>query len=141
MGVTQARTVLLANAVFDFGAGLLLLTGTWDGLWDALDLPQARPALFAQIGGAGLWGLAYAMWRAADQPPLRAPVAFGAALADGLAALVIVVWLVTGQLPDEVDALGTALLIVIAVVLVAFTALKFRIASERPAAEEFKHSG
>jgi hypothetical protein len=138
MTATQARQVLQANAVFDLAAGLLLLTGTWDGLWDALDLPQAQPALFVQVGGAALLGWAYVLWRAADEPPLRAPVALAAAVADGLAALVVVIWLVTGELPNDVDALGTILLIALVVVLGAFAVLKARVATERPEAEEFR---
>jgi hypothetical protein len=138
MTATQARQVLLANAVFDLAAGLLLLTGTWDGLWDALDLPQGQPALFVQVGGAALLGWAYVLWRAADEPPMRAPVALAAAVADGLAALVVVIWLVTGELPDDVDALGTILLIALVVVLGAFAALKARIGTERPETEEFR---
>ena len=134
----QARQVLLANAVFDLAAGLLLLTGTWDGLWDALDLPQAQPALFVQVGGAALLGWAYVLWRAADEPPMRALVALAAAVTDGLAALVVVIWLVTGELPDDVDALGTILLIALVVVLGVFAALKARIATERPEVEEFR---
>jgi hypothetical protein len=138
MTTAQARQVLLANAVFDLAAGLLLLTGTWDGLWDALDLPQGQPALFVQVGGAALLGWAYVLWRAADEPPLRTPVALAAAVADGLAALVVLIWLVTGELPDDVDALGTILLIALVVVLGAFAVLKARIATERPEAEEFR---
>jgi hypothetical protein len=138
MTATQARQVLLANAVFDLAAGLLLLTGTWDGLWDALDLPQGQPALFVQVGGAALLGWAYVLWRAADEPPLRTPVALAAAVADGLAALVVAIWLVSGELPDDVDALGTILLIALVVVLGVFAALKARIATERPEAEEFR---
>jgi hypothetical protein len=138
MTATQARQVLLANAVFDLVAGLLLLTGTWDGLWDALDLPQGQPALFVQVGGAALVGWAYVLWRAADEPPLRAPVALAGALADGLAALVVLIWLVTGELPDDVDALGTILLIALVVVLGAFAVLKRRIATERPKPDEFR---
>jgi hypothetical protein len=134
----QARQVLLANAVFDLVAGLLLLTGTWDGLWDALDLPQGQPALFVQVGGAALVGWAYVLWRAADEPPLRAPVALAGGLADGLAALVVLIWLVTGELPDDVDALGTILLIALVVVLGAFAVLKRRIATERPKPDEFR---
>jgi hypothetical protein len=138
MTTAQARQVLLANAVFDLAAGLLLLTGTWDGLWDALDLPQAQPALFVQVGGAALLGWSYVLWRAAGEPALRAPVALAAAVADGLAALVVLIWLVTGELPDDVDALGTILLIALVVVLGAFAVLKARIATERPEAEEFR---
>ena len=141
MTAVQARQVLRANAVFDFAAALLLLAGTWDGLWDALDLPQGEPALFVQVGGATLLGFAYLLWRAADEPPLRAPVALAAAGADGLAALVVLIWLVIG-LPDDVDALGTILLIALVVVLGVFTMLKARIATERQedVREEFRRS-
>jgi hypothetical protein len=136
---TQARQVLMANAVLDFLAGLLLLAGTWDGLWDALDLPQGKPALFVQVGGAALVGWAYLLWRAADAPPLRASVALAAAIADGLAALVVLIWLVVGELPDYVDTLGTILLIALVLVLGVFAVLKAGIARERPEPEEFKH--
>jgi hypothetical protein len=135
---TQARQVLLANAVLDFLAGLLLLSGTWDGLWDALDLPQGKPAIFVQVGGAALVGWAYLLWRAADAPPLRASVALPAAIADGLAALVVLIWLVAGELPDYVDTLGTILLIALVLVLGVFAVLKAGIARERPEPEEFK---
>jgi hypothetical protein len=136
---TQARQVLMANAVLDFLAGLLLLAGTWDGLWDALELPQGKPAVFVQVGGAALVGWAYLLWRAADAPPLRASVALAAAIADGLAALVILIWLVAGELPDYVDTLGTILLIALVLVLGGFAVLKAGIARERPEPEEFKH--
>ena len=129
----------MANAVLDFLAGLLLLAGTWDGLWDALELPQGKPAVFVQVGGAALVGWAYLLWRAADAPPLRASVALAAAIADGLAALVVLIWLVAGELPDYVDALGTILLIALVLVLGVFAVLKAGIARERPEPEEFKH--
>jgi hypothetical protein len=135
---TQARQVLMANAVLDFLAGLLLLAGTWDGLWDALELPQGKPAIFVQVGGAALVGWAYLLWRAADAPPLRASVALAAAIADGLAALVVLIWLVAGELPDYVDTLGTILLIALVLVLGVFAVLKVGIARERPEPEEFK---
>jgi len=141
MTATQVRQVLMANAAFDFVAGVLLLAGTWDGLWDALDLPQGQPALFVQVGGAALVGWAYLLWRAADEPQVRASVALAAAIADGLAALVVLIWLVTGELPDDVDALGTILLIALVVVLGVFAVLKAGVARARPEPEEFKHRG
>src|ERR687897_369041 len=98
MTAGQARLVLQANAVFDFAAGLLLLAGTWDGLWDALDLPQGQPAI------------------------------------------VVLVWLVTG-LPEDVDALGTILLIALTLVLGVFALLKGMVASERAEAEEIERPG
>ena len=138
MTAANARLVLRASAIFTFAAGLFLLTGTWDGLWDALDLPQGQPALFVQVGGAILLGFAYLLWRAADEPPLRAPVALAAAGTDGLAALIVLAWLVTGSLPDDVDALGTALLIALVVVLGAFAVLQARIATRAPGPEELQ---
>ena len=140
MTAVQARQVLRANAVFDFVAGLLLLSGTWDGLWDALDLPQGKPAIFVQVGGAALVGWAYLLWRAAEEPPLRATVARAAAGVDGLGAVVVLIWLVTG-LPEDVDALGTILLIALVLVLGAFALIKAMVASERPEAEEFTRRG
>lgn len=131
MNAAQTRGVLQAAAAFDFAAAVLLLAGTWDGLWDALDLPQARPALFVQLGGAVLLGLGYLEWRAADEAPIREPVARAAAGVDALAALIVLVWLVSGQLPDDVDALGTILLIALVVVLGAFAVLEARIATAR----------
>ena len=136
MTAVGARQVLRANALFDLAVGLLLLAGTWDGLWDALDLPQGQPAVFVQVGGATVVALAYLLWQAADHARPREPVARAAAGADGLAALIVLVWLVTG-LPEDVDALGTALLIALVVVLGAFAALTARIARV-PGPEEFK---
>jgi hypothetical protein len=127
MTAVRARQVLRANAVFDFAAALLLLAGTWDGLWDALDLPQGQPAVFVQVGGATVVAVAYLVWQAADNASLRQPVAHAAAGADALAALIVLVWLVTG-LPEDVDVLGTALLIALVVVFGAFAVLKARIA-------------
>jgi hypothetical protein len=139
MTATQARQALIANSIFHFLLGLLLLTGTWDGLWGALDLPQGQPALFVQIGGAALVGWAYLLWRAADAPPLRAAVGLAAAIADGLGFLVILIWLVTDELPDDVDALGIILLVALGIVLAVFAALNATVASERPEPAEFKH--
>jgi hypothetical protein len=129
MTATQVRQVFRADAVFDFAAGLLLLTGTWDDLWqDVLDLPQGRPAIFVQIGGATLLAFAYLLWRAADDEALRGPVAVAGVIANALGSAIVVIWLVSGRLPGNVDALGTAILIAIAVVTAAFAALEAQIA-------------
>ena len=60
--------------------------------------------IVAMVGGVA----AALLWRAADEPPLRASVARAGMGADGLAALIVLIWLVTGQLPDDVDALEAA---------------------------------
>jgi len=48
----RARTVLRTDAVVDLLVGVLFILGTWDGLYEALDLPQGVPAIFVQVGGA-----------------------------------------------------------------------------------------
>lgn len=116
----RLRIVLLADALFSVLVGLLLLAGTWDGLYDALDLPQAQPALFAQVGGAVLCGVAYLLWLAARTPALMVPVARASALMSGISAGVVLAWLINGEL--GIDALGTVLLALAAAVLVLFMA-------------------
>src|ERR671922_99919 len=54
MGADQLRIVFWIDAILSAGVGLLLLAGTWDGLYDALDLPRARPAMFVQLGVSDL---------------------------------------------------------------------------------------
>ena len=125
----RLRVVLLVDAGYSLAVGALLLAGTWDALWDALDLPQATPALFAQIGGAALWGLAYLHWLASRTPSLMLPVARASALVDALAVVVIVTWLIHDDL--GIGALGTALLIAAAALSAAFLAVKL-IAGIRP---------
>src|SRR5215207_1860322 len=121
MTARRLQVVLLVDAAYSVAVGVLLLAGTWDGLWDALDLPQGRPALFVQIGGALLWGIAYLQWLAARTPPLVVPVARASALINALSAAVIVVWLIAGEL--DIGTLGTVLLIAAAAFSVAFTVL------------------
>jgi predicted neutral ceramidase superfamily lipid hydrolase len=121
--------VLLVDAVYSVAVGVLFLAGTWDGLWDALDLPQGQPAVFVQIGGALLWGIAYLLWLAARTPSLMVPVARASALMNALTAVVIVVWLIAGEL--DIDTLGTVLLIAAAALSAAFTVL-YLMASIRP---------
>jgi hypothetical protein len=129
MTAQRLRVVLLVDAVYSVAVGVLFLAGTWDGLWDALDLPQGQPAVFVQIGGALLWGIAYLLWLAARTPSFRVPVARASALMNALTAVVIVVWLIAGEL--DIDTLGTVLLIAAAALSAAFTVL-YLMASIRP---------
>ena len=122
MTAERLRALFLVNAAYSVGLAGLLLAGTWDGLWEALDLPQAHPALFVQIGGALLCGIAYLFWLAARTPSLMLPLARASALMDALSVVVIVVWLIAGDL--DTGTLGTVLLILAAAVGAAFTALK-----------------
>ena len=121
MSAARLRIVLLIDAVYSTVTGALLLAGTWDGLYDALDLPQGQPAIFVQIGGALLWGIAYLLWLASRTPALMLPVARAAALMNGITMVILVVWLVHGEL--GIGTLGDVLLIASAAVSALFTAL------------------
>jgi hypothetical protein len=113
----SASQTLRAGSVVTVLLGILLLLGTWDGLYSRLDLPHAVPALAAQIGGVGLLSLAFAQWSAASAPALRGPVSLAAAGFYLGSAAVLAAWLI---FKDKVDLgvgdTGWAILIVTAVV-------------------------
>ena len=121
----RAAQILRADAVFDVVVAVVLLFGTWDGLYETLNLPQARPALLVQLGGATVLGLAYLLWVAGDDERLRRPVALGAAIANGLSAVLILIWLLFRDLGLETT--GTVLLFVVAAVLAGFAAVQAQI--------------
>ena len=120
MSAERLRAVLLLDAFFCALAALLFLSGTWDGLYDALELPQGKPTIFTQIAGAFSAGFAYLLWLAARTPALMLPVARGAAVVNGLGAGVVVAWLINGGL--GIDTLGKVELVVAAVFMAAFFA-------------------
>jgi hypothetical protein len=124
----RAATVLRVHAAVTLALGALLLADSWDGLYDWLGLPQALPALLAQVGGVFVVGFAYLLWRAAVAPgELRRTVATAAAGANAGAAVIIALWLIIRGKANlvvtthgAVDTQGIVELIVAAVVLGAF---------------------
>src|ERR687885_2924977 len=96
MTASRLRIVLWADALYSAAIGLVFLAGTWDDLYDTLDLPQGKPAIFVQAGGAVLWGAAYLTWLATRTPALMLPVARASALMNALAAGVVIAWLIHG---------------------------------------------
>jgi hypothetical protein len=103
--------------------GILLLLGSWDGLYDRLDLPQALPALGPQMGGIALLALALVQWSAAGAAELRRPVALAGALFYLGSAALIAAWLIFRDKVDlAVGDTGWAILIVAAVVFAVLAA-------------------
>lgn len=113
------------DAAYSVAVGFMFLAATWDGLYDALDLPQASPATFVQVGGALLWGVAYLLWLAARTPALMLPVARASALANALSAAILVVWLIHDDL--GIGTLGDVLLALNAGVSAVFTVLYLQV--------------
>ena len=121
MTAARLRIVFLFDALYSVATGLLFLLGTWDGLYNALDLPQGQPAVFVQLGGALLWGFAYLLWLAARTPALMLPVARASALGNAITTVVLVVWLIHDNI--DTGTLGDLLLSLAAAVSAVLTAL------------------
>ena len=133
MSSEWAARVFRADAVFDAVVGVLLLSATWDGLYAALDLPHATPELLVQLAGVLLVGFAYLLWFAPEGRELGRRVAVAAALANGASVVVLVVWLVNGEL--GIGTLGKTLLALVAAALALFAVLEALIAVRTPARE------
>lgn len=104
--------------------GVLLLSASWEGLYDALQLPAARPALYAQIAGGLLLGYAYLLWTGVDTPARR-KLAGTTAAVNTAGVLVVGSWLVSGEL--DVGTLGEVILWLAVAALAAFAAAEIRI--------------
>jgi hypothetical protein len=133
-----ASRILRADALLNGAVGLLLMAGTWDALYNVLDLPHRGPALLAQLGGAGLVAFAYLLWIAPRSPDLARPIARAAAVANGLGAVIIVAWLIFRDKAHlGVGTQGIVELLVLAVVLAGLAVVQARIARApgRPAGE------
>lgn len=109
-------TILRVNALFDTALAVLLSAGSWDALYDALDLPVPKPALYAQLAGVLLLGWAWLLW--------TRPLGRVVAAVNALAAALIVVWLAAGKVTS--DALGITLFALVAAALVAFAVAEAR---------------
>jgi apolipoprotein N-acyltransferase len=121
------RTTALVDGAFAF----VLLVGTWDRLYDALDLPSAHEPFYGQVGGAFVVGMAYLLWHAHGHPALEQGVARAAGIAHALAAGVAIAWLLdTGS---DVGSHSGKALILLAAVFAFLALLDFRIARRRRA--------
>jgi hypothetical protein len=110
------------DALFDAAMGLLLLSASWDGLFEALGLPVARPAFYAQLAGGLLLAYAFLLWHDGGARRLVAATAG----VNALGVVVIVVWLLSGDLGAE--TLGEVLLWLVAAALAVFAVLELRLA-------------
>ena len=104
-------------AVVSLVLGALLLLGSWDWLYNKLDLPQALPALTTQLGAIAVVALAFLLWSAGSTPALRRPVGIAGALFYVGSAALIASWLIFRDKADlEIGDRGWTILIVAAIV-------------------------
>ena len=121
------RLTLRADAILHLALGLVLLSSTWDALFDKLDLPRAEPEIFTQIAGGLLVAVGYLLWIAPRDVRLAYAVALTAAVANAAGALFVAAWLLFAEL--GIGRLGTTLLSFVAVIVTVFAALEARIAA------------
>ena len=126
----RASLWLRADAVFDAGMGVLLLMASWNALYEALGLPPAEPAMYAQVAGGLLLGFAYLLWTGATAPGVRRLA--GATAVVNLAGVVVIgIWLVSGELGAE--TLGEVILWAAVAALVIFAVAEIDVARKEPA--------
>jgi hypothetical protein len=122
--------VLRLDAVLTGLLALVLLSGTWDALYAALDLPHMGPALLAQLGGAGLVGFAYLLWVGPRSLELARAVGLAASLASALGAIIIAAWLIfRTNAQMAIGMQGAVELAIVAVVLAVLAVLQARVAA------------
>lgn len=134
MNTTESTgRIFRLDAVATAALGVLLLLGTWDGLYRTLDLPHTGPAMFAQFGGALLIAFAYLLWVAPDSEVLVRAVGRAAALGDALGAVLVALWLIFRGKDDlGIGTQGMVELAVFGVILAAASAVMAMLAG-RPA--------
>jgi hypothetical protein len=114
---SDGTAVLRIAAAASLTVAAFLVLASWDGLYDALDLPQPFPALAAQLGGLALAALAYVQWAGASRPEAQGIAATAGALAQGGGAVLLAAWLIFRDREDlGVDTLGWTILLATAVV-------------------------
>lgn len=116
------RVVLLLDAVLQVLVGLVLLLAPMQSIYNALQLPQPSPALYGQMLGVLLIGVAWLLVRAAFNGNLTAPVAGVVGNVNLACAVLIIVWLVFFELP--VTGAGRIWLPILAAVMALFAALE-----------------
>ncbi len=93
------RAVLFFDALLDLMLGILLLLSPSATLYAALQLPQPQPALFGQLLGVALIGLAWLLWQATVNGQLTVAVARTVGQVNLASAILIVAWMIFFELP------------------------------------------
>ena len=126
MSANTSHTVLRADACWDALLGLALLAAGFDGVYDAVGLPEPESPGVVQVCSVPLFLFSIVLWRAASDESLTASVARVAALANFAAAAL------AAALPlllDGFAASGVAFILVAGAVCGVFATLQTRIAA------------
>lgn len=116
--------VLSANAIVYGLAGAILVLAPTSGFFDALGLPAAEPELYTQLAGGLLLVFAVLLWEGPTDPVLERHIGRAAAAANILGAVVLALWLVSGEL--DADRRGEGILWIATVALAGLATLESR---------------
>jgi len=116
------RLVLFLDAAVALCVGLVLLASPMTSIFGALQLPQPEPAMYGQLLGVTLIGVAWLLWHATVNGQLTAAVAQVVGHVNLAVAVLVVAWLLFFHLP--VDGAGRIWLPTFAAVLAAFSAVQ-----------------
>jgi hypothetical protein len=119
--MSRLRRALAADALVTALVGLVLLFFPQQ-LVDAVGLPDPEPAIYANLAGAALVGLAVALVRAAETPVLHRGVIEASVAVKLLWAVVVIVWGTALEL--DAGTRGTAVLGAVAGVFAVLAALE-----------------
>lgn len=116
------RAVLFLDALLNLLLGIVMLLSPFTTLYSALQLPQPQPAMYGQLLGVALVGLALLLWQATVNGQLTVAVARTVGQVNLASAVLIVAWMLMFDLP--VQGAGKIWLPVLAAVLAFFAAVQ-----------------
>lgn len=116
------RAVLFFDALLNLLLGVVLLLSPFTTFYSALQFPQPQPAMYGQLLGVALVGLALLLWQATVNGQLTVAVARTVGQVNLASAVLIVAWMLMFDLP--VQGAGKIWLPVLAAMLAFFAAVQ-----------------
>ncbi|MCY0855427.1 hypothetical protein OMK73_18125 [Cupriavidus sp. D39] len=116
------RAVLFLDALLNLLLGIVMLLSPFTTFYSALQLPQPQPAMYGQLLGVALIGLALLLWQATVNGQLTVAVARTVGQVNLASAVLIVAWMLMFDLP--VQGAGKIWLPVLAAMLAFFAAVQ-----------------
>lgn len=119
--MSRLRRTLVVDALVTALIGLLLLFFPRQVV-DAAGIPDPDPAIYANLAGAALLGLAIALSRAVEMPVLNRAVIEASVVVKAVWAVVVALWVTV--LDSGTGATGTAVLAAVAGAFLILAALE-----------------
>lgn len=119
------RTVLFLDALLSLALGVVFLLSPWKQLYASLQVPRADPAVYGQLLGVVLIGLAWLQWHATLNGQLTVTVARVSGHVNWICGAFILAWMFGLGLP--VTGAGIVFLPALAAVLIVFAVFEIKV--------------